>query len=114
MRNKRLGAWVGGGAGGEQAQGPLPMPPPSHHLARAGPAWEPRWAGPADEPRLRSQVNIGYGQAESRRPEEGSPGLASLDLGSSGFSARTLRGPLRPCLGCQSAYFLSEIGINPI
>ena len=49
--------------------------------------------GPADGPRLRCRVNVGYGQAESPGPREEEPRTCLPAILTSGFSAHPLRIP---------------------
>lgn len=70
-----------------------PSQPPS---GASGLAWGTEVGrGPADGPRLRSRVNVGYGQAESPGPREGGtqglPPSESDKWVSHPLSARTLR-----------------------
>ena len=68
-----------------------PSQPPS---GASGLAWGTEVGrGPADGPRLRSRVNVGYGQAESPGHREGEPGVGLPAILTSGFSAHTLRVP---------------------
>ena len=66
-----------------------PSQPPS---GASGLAWGTEVGrGPADGPRLRSRVNVGYGQAESPDPREEEPRACLPGILTSGFSAHTLR-----------------------